>query len=315
MFRRMPGIITVLVAAMMVGMIAHGIELFHTVEGGDWYGWVKALGFSLAFEAGNAVGLYVGFNHRTRDFMTRWVALAIGTFCFITSLIIQIHYFHNKIEYAWWYSLVLPGLVALLSALTGLLDRDKVVEEENPNLTQVAPQPQINTAEIAAQVSRSLESQIAEQINLAVQGVKTDLTRRIDAVAAEVGHRIAPTPAQVAPQPKTETAPQSVTNPVETALKETAHAFAAAPVPVSVGAASTGAADSGHDPVLEEVQAKARELELPDPAKLSLAEQEEWAYRLKNEYNWYNHQIGKWLGVSENTAKKRWQDYQKRTQQ
>src|SRR5690242_11147771 len=113
MFRRMPQLVTLLVAAMLIGLVGHGVELFYPVEGGGFYGFIKALGFPLAFECGNAVGLYVGFNHRTKGGWTRFVALLIGLACLVTSYIVQHHYFHQRIEWDWWYAGVLPGLVAL----------------------------------------------------------------------------------------------------------------------------------------------------------------------------------------------------------
>ncbi|NWJ98190.1 MAG: hypothetical protein HXX20_20740 [Chloroflexi bacterium] len=134
MFKRMPLLIMGLVAAMLVGLVGHGVELFYAVEGGGFYGLVKAMGFPLAFECGNAVGLYIGFNRQTKGAATRFVALLIGTACVITSYLIQFHYFDHRIEADWWYAGVLPGLVALLSALTGLLDRDLSLSQQTESL-------------------------------------------------------------------------------------------------------------------------------------------------------------------------------------
>jgi hypothetical protein len=192
MFKRMPGLIMGLVAAMLVGLVGHGVELFYAVEGGGFYGLVKAMGFPLAFECGNAVGLYIGFNRQTKGAATRFVALLIGTACVITSYLIQFHYFDHRIEADWWYAGVLPGLVALLSALTGLLDRDL-------SLTQ--PAETLPSGELTA-----IEARISE------------MQSSLQEMAAAVRITQSEPPPQIAPQvqPQTQAQPLEAQTQIQT---------------------------------------------------------------------------------------------------
>ncbi|HEX2916322.1 MAG TPA: helix-turn-helix domain-containing protein [Chloroflexia bacterium] len=181
MYRKMPLATSVLVCAILIGLIGHGTELFYNVEGGESadlsaqvYAFVKAFGFPFAIESGNAIALFVGFNPNTRGGLTRFVAFLIGTGCFITSCLIQYHYFRFRIDADWWYAGVLPGLVALLSALAGLLDRDlagdEIKGEELPHYQQsqvVDPMPMLHEALAAMQ----------RQVNMAL-GEVADLVER-----------------------------------------------------------------------------------------------------------------------------------------
>lgn len=253
MFKRMPLLVTLLVAAMLVGLVGHGVELFYPVEGGNFYGFIKALGFPLAFECGNAVGLYVGFNHRTRGGWTRFVALLIGLSCLITSYIVQHHYFHQRIEWDWWYAGVLPGLVALLSALVGLLDHDY---SKTTNAAEtVQPQPQ---AGLQSQETQQEQPQISSNELSDLKARFTELQHSLREIAAAVritqestADQVAVAPSQ--PQPLQEpqgaawsqpqTAPTSTANIRDT--HEEPQAFPAQALHlVTVGAgAADGAAD------------------------------------------------------------------------
>lgn len=165
MFKRTPLAITILIAAMLIGLVGHGFELFFPVEGGNynkdfWFNLfpvLKASGFAVVFEVANAIGLFICFNRQTKGATTRWTALIIGIFCYATSVVIQYHYFKGRIEFDGWYSIVLPTLVGLLSALGGLLDRDQAEEITSP--TQVTSAPALDLTPLLHRLDRLVEQQ------------------------------------------------------------------------------------------------------------------------------------------------------------
>ncbi|HEX2916319.1 MAG TPA: hypothetical protein VH186_36495 [Chloroflexia bacterium] len=108
MYRKMPLAISVLVCAILVGLIGHGTELFYNVEGEEssdlsahvWT-FIKVFSFPFAIESGNAIALFVGFNPNTRGGLTHFVAFLIAIGCYSTSRLIQYHYFRFKIDADW----------------------------------------------------------------------------------------------------------------------------------------------------------------------------------------------------------------------
>ncbi|HEX2915478.1 MAG TPA: hypothetical protein VH186_32260 [Chloroflexia bacterium] len=191
MYRKMPFAISVLVSAILVGLIGHGTELFYNVEGGQspdllaqLYAFIKAFGFPFAIESGNAIALFVGFNPNTRGGLTRFVAFLIGTGCFITSCLIQYHYFRYRIDADWWYAGVLPGLVAFLSALAGLLDRDLAGGEENQAQAEF-PEPQPQVIDPMPMLHEAL-TVMQRQVNIALGELADVVEREVDRRMQEV---------------------------------------------------------------------------------------------------------------------------------
>ena len=88
MLKKMPSLTMLLVGAILIGLIAHGFELFMPIEGNNPFGWIKALGFPLALECGNAIGLLVAFSQQTKGDWRRFVAIIIGLLCLVSSVII-----------------------------------------------------------------------------------------------------------------------------------------------------------------------------------------------------------------------------------
>lgn len=322
MFKRMPGLIMGLVAAMLVGLVGHGVELFYAIEGGGFYGLVKALGFPLAFECGNAVGLYIGFNRQTKGAATRFVALLIGTACVVTSYLIQFHYFTRRIEADWWYAGVLPGLVALLSALAGLLDRD--LSQSQPTEAKPLPRPELT----------GIEARIAE-----LQGALQEMASAVRIIQSE------PPTASLAPQAPQ--APHDAPQPPQRAA-QTASQIPQPPQRAAQKTIGDGAADSGgasepaapltiaallgaewlagqalavSDPPAAPTATALLELapQTADPPQLEAAppesapqeQREAWCYRTKQAGCSYS-QIGQLLGKSADTARRYAQTHAKR---
>jgi hypothetical protein len=124
MYQKLPIILITLLSAMLIGLVGHGYELFEKVEGTGVIGYLKALGFPLALEVGNAAGLYVLASHMTKSWYTRLIGGIIGVVCLGFSFLMQYNYYKLKIDFDLLYSFALPGLAALIALLIGFLDKD-----------------------------------------------------------------------------------------------------------------------------------------------------------------------------------------------
>lgn len=188
MLKRIPSLILILVVAVLIGLVGHGFELFMPVEGNNLIGWIKAFGFPAALECGGAIGLFVVSNHQTQGRSTRLVALLIGLVCLVSSVIIQYHYYRFRIDFDWLYSAILPGLVGMLSALAGLLDRDQA-KSQTP-ATYEAGTGATDGADQPASATRAQTQPALVDVVVLVERVSTVLDRKMDDRFSEMSEEL-----------------------------------------------------------------------------------------------------------------------------
>jgi hypothetical protein len=166
-FDKLQKVINILICLMLIGLCWHGVEIFIDVEGGGFWAFIKAVGTPIGIECASAVSMFVAFSYKTKGWATRGLAFVIAGFCVAASIIIQYDYYKGKLDFDLWYSVVLPCLVAALSALSGLLDLDEAAEarKELVPADVPPPAPQIDFVALMRETSEALTRQLEERFD------------------------------------------------------------------------------------------------------------------------------------------------------
>lgn len=188
-FAKLNKAILALVIAMLLGLTLHGVELFQKLEGQDFWGWLKALGFALAIECANALSLHILFSYYTPNWYARSCSAIVGIICLGTSYLLQYDYFAGKAgAFAVFYAAVLPGLVTLLSGLSGMLSWPKKVKAPKAAQQPAEPaQPQIDIVQLFKDASEGLNSQMESrfaQIEQQLSSMLATIPAHIDSALA-----------------------------------------------------------------------------------------------------------------------------------